>query len=122
MRLDIEAVEFWNIGERSTRSSDQWGTIALWMKDKAEGRNHTVEVKVVVPCVPDVTWSAIQEAGRTQAVTILRRAAEALENGSLEDIRRRLDNQWKERTAPIDADYFLKPHEAPAQDSDEVET
>jgi hypothetical protein len=122
MRLEIEAVEFWNIGERSTRSSEQWGTIALWMKDKAEGRNHTVEVKVVVPRRADVTWSEIQEAGRTQAVTILRRATEALENGSLEDLRKHLDKQWEERTAPIDADYFLKPHEAPGPDSDEIDT
>jgi hypothetical protein len=106
MKLHLESVEFWDIGRSATRRTEQWGTIAVWMKDREMGRNHLVEVKVVVPKRREVTFGEMQELARTQAIEVLRQAADALEGGSFHDLERAVEERWEERNEPIDSAYF----------------
>ena len=106
MKLHLESVEFWDIGRSATQRTEQWGTIAVWMKDTGKGRNHLVEVKVAVPKRREVTFGEMQEIARTQAIEILHQAAKALEQGALHDLERGVEERWEERNKPIDPAYF----------------
>jgi hypothetical protein len=85
--LEFEAVEFSRIGGGTGLKDRQWGTLTLIFNDTETDHRRVVEVNTLLPCAPDVTLRALEDAAREDALATLRAALGALEKSTVAELR-----------------------------------
>ncbi|MEA3002307.1 MAG: hypothetical protein QOH81_1095 [Sphingomonadales bacterium] len=89
MTLEFEWITLNGLGGSPQISGKQEGTLSVVL-DMGEATFYpAAEISVLVDRRPDLTWAELEEQARGSAIGTLRAALEALESGTVEELRAR---------------------------------